>query len=97
MVPARPATQLTDARADDADAYILNLEWCGEPGSVAKARAAAALRSFQQKSTPRAVRRPRSAIGTHSAIALRAECQPRLGRRILDPAVVIAVGADEGQ
>ena len=31
---------LIDARADDTDAYILDLEWRGTPGSVGHARAA---------------------------------------------------------
>jgi hypothetical protein len=31
---------LTDAQADDTDAYILDLEWRGAPGSVGESRAA---------------------------------------------------------
>ena len=33
--------RLKNAHADDADAYILDLEWCGEPGSIGEVRAAA--------------------------------------------------------
>jgi hypothetical protein len=44
---------LTEAYADDTDAYILHVKWRGEPGSLAEARAAvfALIGSFAESAT----------------------------------------------
>jgi hypothetical protein len=66
--------RLKHAHADDADAYVLDLEWCGARGSVGEARAAAfsLIGSFAESATY--VRQRRITNGsTGSAITLRFE------------------------